>query len=439
MNRDRPTKRIAFETLGCKLNQYETDAIATAVVHQGYEAVPLESGADAYVINSCTVTNKADRKSRNTINRALRFANTHAPVIVTGCFVDSSPVADNRVHYWVNNEHKNTIPQLLDAHFRGETVDPHTLNADPFDFAPPARIFHTRTNLKVQDGCDNFCTFCIIPFVRGRAQSRPVREVLREAETAIAGGSRELVLTGVNMSRYSHEGDSFVSLLEQLLAVPGDFRVRISSLEPDQLDERFIELFQHEKMCPHLHLCLQSGSNRILLKMRRMYTREGYDAVVRGLRQHDSRFNITTDIIVGFPGEDEGDIAETLEAVRTYTFGHVHIFPYSLRSGTRAERLPGTVSPMDKSVRSATLQREALAAKETYRRSLIGTVQRVLVEKVEHLPGHETPHATGLGEYYVPVSFPHSSAEPNSMVHVRITGIDTEEKGYTLLGEPLTL
>ncbi len=437
MNKDQPTRRIAFETLGCKLNQYETDAIATAVVGQGYKAVPLESGADAYVINSCTVTNKADRKSRNTINRALRFANTHAPVIVTGCFVDSSPVADNRVHYWVDNKHKNTIPQLLDAHFRGETVDPHSLTPDPFDFAPPARIFHTRTNLKIQDGCDNFCTFCIIPFVRGRAQSRPVKEVLREATAAIARGSRELVLTGVNMSRYSHEGDTFVSLVEQLLAVPGDFRLRISSLEPDQLDQRFIELFHHEKMCPHLHLCLQSGSNRILLQMRRMYTREAYDAVATALRQRDKLFNITTDIIIGFPGEDERDMEDTLEAVRTYQFGHVHIFPYSRRSGTRAERFPGVISATEKSLRSAALQKEALRAKESYRRSLIGTVQRVLVEKVEPAPGSELPQATGLGEYYVPVTFFQKDIQPNSQVDVRIKGIDTAERGLTLLGTPV--
>ena len=527
-SRDRAPRTVAFETLGCKLNQYETDSIATTLLQRGYVVAPFGPGADAYVINSCTVTNKADRKSRNTLYRAERLAETrngtiqpnetalhpdetgtdpkeiethpnetathaheaarraHAaddatpgtPVILTGCFVDSHPGFDRstrRTTYLVDNKHKNTIPDLLEAHFRGETVDPFTLQPDVFGFSTPEQVFHTRTNIKIQDGCDNFCTFCIIPRVRGRARSRPVEEVLREAREAIERGSRELILTGVNMSRYRGDaptahgtaaagttgtdhatggdntsgvvngtggdntnGDAapdFVDLVQAILELPGEFRLRISSLEPDGLNQRFVRLFEHPRMCPHLHLCLQSGSDRVLLRMRRMYTTGAYRDLAEKLRELDPAFNLTTDLIVGFPGEEDADLTASIDAVRDYRFGHVHLFPFSVRAGTRAERMDGAVDNREKRRRAEAIQDVALEEKRRYRSSLVGKNDTVLVEKTENTP--EGTVAYGLGRYYVPIVFsvPAGGAiEPNRFYPVTITGVETDRDEPRLLG-----
>lgn len=425
--------RVAFQTLGCKLNQYETDAIATEARSLGFQIVDFAPGADAYVVNSCTVTGKADRKSRNTLGRALRFlphadsARRPGAVFLTGCFVDSHPDLefDERTTYVIDNAHKNTIPQLLQAHFNGETVDPASLNPDVFAYTTPGRTFHTRTNLKIQDGCDNFCSFCIIPFVRGRARSRRIEDVLAQAQEAVAGGSRELVLTGVNMSRYRDGGHDFVDLITALLEQDGAFRVRISSLEPDGLDHRFAALFDHPKMTPHLHLCLQSGSDRTLLAMRRMYTASGYRDVATMLRGIDPLFNLTTDIIVGHPGERESDHNATLAAIDEFGFGHVHVFPYSLRSGTRAERMPEQLPHAQISARSTDIQRAAEHHKRAYRSQLVGLRHRVLVERAER-EADGTIRARGLSQYYVPVQFTTvTPVRPNTFVEVTAQSLAT--------------
>jgi len=441
---------VAVETLGCKLNQYESDSIATTLRHRGYEIVPPDSPADAYVINSCTVTNKADRKSRNTVYRARRTGGADSLVILTGCFVDhrnrdargdEQRLADRidepetGATYSVDNAHKNTIPDLIDAHLRGEVHGPDDFPGDLFGFETPEQIFHTRTNIKVQDGCDNFCTFCIIPFVRGRGTSRDPARVIREASEAITGGSRELVLTGVNMSRYrSDDGTEFVDLVERILALPGDFRLRISSLEPDRLDRRFIELFRHPKMSRNLHLCIQSGSDRVLLGMRRMYTVTGFREIVDRLRGIDPLFNITTDIIVGFPGETEDDLADSLAVIRQAGIGHVHTFPFSIRSGTRAERLAPRVPGPEITRRSEQIRRASVEEKRRYRQKLIGSVERVLVE---HVSGSDTV-ARGLGEHYVPVRFIAATGgvRANGFYRVLITGIDDGDDP-DLIGRPV--
>ncbi|MEE8441008.1 MAG: radical SAM protein, partial [Spirochaetia bacterium] len=272
-----PSPRVAFSTLGCKLNLYETDALAARFQDGGYELVDVDEPAEVYVINSCTVTNRADRKSRNLLNRSERRIGArprvdhdtrqHGLVILTGCYVDSHREAlESDGHtFVVPNEHKHAIFDLVEAHRRGEVLEP---TGSVFDFPVPSRIFHTRTMIKVQDGCDNYCTFCIIPFVRGRAVSRPTTEAIDAVREAVDGGARELVLTGVNMSKYRDGDVRFSELVERVLDVDGDFRLRISSLEPDQLDDRFIDLFDQPKMSSHLHLCAQSASERVLLAMR---------------------------------------------------------------------------------------------------------------------------------------------------------------------------
>ncbi len=446
-------RTVAFSTLGCKLNQYETDALASRFINAGYQVVPFDGPSDVYIVNSCTVTNKADRKTRNTINRAIRLsgkleslniesigspgenrtphisadrilspeqprtsANEPAAlphtrsgesmVVVTGCFVDSHKEeleADGR-SFVVDNERKNSIFELVDAHLNGELIHPDSLKGDRFSYDASQQVFRTRGMVKIQDGCDNFCSFCIIPFVRGTAVSREPEDIVQSASRMLADGYKELVLTGVNMSRYEHDDTRFSQIVERLLNLDGDYRLRISSIEPDQLDERFIELMKHPRMTPHLHLCLQSGSEKILLRMRRQYSYVQYRDIVGKIREQLPEFNITTDIIVGFPGESEDEFSESLSAIEDIGFGHVHAFKYSVRQGTRAERMDGQVPERVKSERSERLRLLAVKQKRKYRMSMLGRTQKVLVERVED--EHGVPTARGLGEHYIPLSFP---------------------------------
>lgn len=454
MSRTDAHRTIAFTTLGCKLNQFETDSIATRFRAAGYEIVDFDEAADVYVVNSCTVTNRADRKSRNLLYRARRRSSSGvtrsshdgavAPpgrplVVLTGCYVEShrDDLEDDESTWFVGNDRKQSIPDLVEAHFAGEAIHP---TGSVFDFPVPERIFHTRATVKVQDGCDNYCTFCIIPYVRGRATSRPAQDVVEAAREAIDAGAREIVLTGVNMSRYRHDGLDFAELVERVLAIDGDWRLRISSLEPDRLTDRFIELFDHPRMAPHLHLCLQSASERILLAMRRQYTFDQYRRLAAALRDRHSLFNLTTDIIVGFPSETEAEFEESLSAVRSLGFGHVHTFPYSVRNGTRAERMDGHLPSGVKTARGARIRERAAAAKRRYRERLIGRTERVLVERTREVDFEV--RLAGLGAHYVPVEVPCTASAArareyeNTFVDVRLERL-TDGDDPTLLGRLL--
>jgi threonylcarbamoyladenosine tRNA methylthiotransferase MtaB len=339
------SRKIAFKTLGCRLNQFETDSLASEFHNAGYQVVDFEEKADVYVINTCTITNHSDKKSRNLINQA-----GHKPgeslLVVTGCMVNSRKETlesgDSNTCF-VENNRKTSIFPMVESHFRGEILHPNGLEPDVFNFKPADTTFHTRSLIKIQDGCDNFCTFCIVPFVRGRAISRPFEKIRENILQVLDYGFKEIVLTGVNIGRYDHEGINFESLVEKILDIPGDFRLRISSIEPDGYGDRFIELFHHRKLMPHLHLCLQSGSEAVLLKMRRMYTLSGFREIVNKIRERHPDFNLTTDIIVGFPGETAEDFRATCDVVKEFSFSHIHTFKYSRRKGTRAERMPGQV------------------------------------------------------------------------------------------------
>jgi threonylcarbamoyladenosine tRNA methylthiotransferase MtaB len=407
-------KRVAFQTLGCRLNQYETDSIATDFRRAGYTIVPYDDEADCYVVNTCTVTDKSDRKSRNLINRALR-RDKNPVVVATGCFVDAkSGYFDEHpdITYAVGNDEKYRIFDLVDAHFRNElggTVDEANRGAgvdrtiatdrpDRFAFGDALEGFHTRANIKIQDGCDNFCTFCIIPFVRGDAISRPAADVIEHARRVIGEGAKEIVLTGVNMGRYERDGIAFVKLVEELLELPGDFRLRLSSLEPDIRGEGFSTIISHEKFCPHLHLCLQSGSDRILLAMRRQYDVSGYLDFVESIRRNNTDFNFTTDVLVGFPGETDADFSETLGVIREVGFSHIHTFPYSLRTGTRAERLPGHIDDKTKTHRATRVRDIATIMKRAYRSRFVGRIERLLVERT-----NADGRLTGYGAHYLPI------------------------------------
>lgn len=413
------SRKIAFKTLGCRLNQFETDSLASEFHNAGYRLVDFEDKADVYVVNTCTVTKQSDKKSRNLINHASNRPGD-ALVVVTGCMVNSQKEAlenQDAPTYFVENDRKTSIFPMVQSHFKGEILHPNSLDPDVFDFKPADRTFHTRSLIKIQDGCDHFCTFCIVPFVRGRAISRPFEKIRENILQVLDFGFREIVLTGINIGRYDHDGSNFETLVEKILDIPGNFRVRISSIEPDGYGDRFIELFQHPKLMPHLHLCLQSGSDAVLLRMRRMYTLSKFRSIVEKFRNRHPGFNLTTDIIVGFPGETPEDFQSTCNIVRDYGFSHIHTFKYSRRKGTRADRLPDQIPEKVKSERSELIRQIAEENKRRYRSSLIGTMEQVLVEKIGD------GMARGYGEHYVPISFPSDQAEKNRIYPVFVKEI----------------
>ncbi len=395
-------KKVSFKTLGCRLNQYETDALVTRFHQAGYQVVDYSTPADITVINTCTVTNQSDQKSRNTINQAAR-KNPAGLVVVTGCMANNHREqleANEKITYVVDNERKSQIVSLVDAHFKGEVVHPETFSGDIFGFETVDKSLHTRTSIKVQDGCDNFCTYCIVPSVRGRALSRPLEEILENIRRVVENGFKEIVITGVNIGRYEFEHYKLENVLEKIVELPGDFRVRISSMEPDGFGPEFFKVFRHPKMAPHLHLCIQSGSDPILKKMRRMYNTRSFMEIMESFREAIPDFNFTTDVIVGFPGETEQDFKETVRVVKEAGFSHIHTFRYSRRKGTRADRMEEQVAERVKAERSEVIRQISEDNRLRYMDSMIGKEQRVLIEKLN--PGGQ---AYGYGEHYLPVQF----------------------------------
>ena len=425
-------RTVSFQTLGCKLNQYETDSLATDFQKAGWEIVPFGKEALVQIINTCTVTNKADRKSRNTVHKAEKTARGTL-VIVTGCFAQSARdelEGRDGITYVVDNQNKSQIFNLVEAHYRGEdpsgTIPVGTIKSTPsqalFDYSVADKIYHTRATVKVQDGCDNFCTYCIIPFVRGPAVSRPLEQVVENIKALVDKGFKEIILTGINITTYDDQGKNFEDLLERILEVEGDWRLRVSSVEPENLGPRFFKLLNHPRLCPQIHLCLQSGSPKVLSEMKRNYTLETFTNLAQALRKENPDFNITTDLIAGFPGETLEDHQASLKALEQFTFGHVHIFPYSRRKGTKADLAENQISEDEKTKR--TLELEALMVQEKlrYRKFLLGKTQTVLVERVTGNRGY------GMGENYVPVEFTLDGVQWNQFYPVQLLSLGEGEE-----------
>lgn len=428
-------KKVAFKTLGCRLNLFETDALASEFARRNYEVVEFGRPADVVVINTCTVTNQSDQKSRKVINQAAR-KNKNALTIITGCMAThykEKLQQNEKIDYVVDNEHKTSVLSVVEAHFRGEDVNPDNFEKNVFDFDPADETFHTRSFIKIQDGCNNFCTFCIVPKVRGRAVSRPAEDIFENIRKVIGFGYKEIVLTGVNLGRYRYEKYDFEKLVETILAIPGDFRVRISSIEPDGYSENFFRLFENPKLTPHMHICLQSGSEDVLLKMRRMYTASEFEKIATKLRRNYPDFNLTTDIIVGFPGETEADFQKTLDMAQRIGFGHIHTFKYSRRTGTQADRMPDQIPEKIKAVRSEAIRKPASEMKLAYRKSFVGKKQTILVETFD-----KKGFAKGYGEHYVPIVIEQTGMEKNSFYDVFINGI-IPGKEPLLTGELVTI
>jgi threonylcarbamoyladenosine tRNA methylthiotransferase MtaB len=408
--------KVAFKTLGCRLNQYEADALAAQFQEHGYEVSEQEEGADVVVVNTCTVTNQSNQKSRNAISHAEKVS-PQSRVIITGCMTEShQDQLEKRFPNAtvINNKQKSAIFHSVDSLLKTGSANLEATDYDLFSYQSFTEMFRTRSLVKIQDGCDNFCTFCIIPFVRGRATSRSVESVLNNVRDVVSKGAKEIVLTGVNISRYDSEGVKFSALLEQILNIEGDFRVRISSIEPDRFDDHFFTLIGHPKLAPHLHLCLQSGSDRILLQMRRMYTVADFLDIVKRVRAVDPLFNFTTDVIVGFPGETDEDFEASMNVARQVGFGHMHIFKYSVRQGTRAQRMPDHVPDKIKTERSRQMHVLAEELAQAYRDQFNGTEQRVLVERWNE------GQAQGYTDYYVDIKFETENQKKNRFERLRV-------------------
>ena len=385
-------KRVAFLTLGCKVNAYETEAMEKLFIEAGYEITEFsaESGspADIYVVNTCTVTNMADRKSRQMLHRA-RKQNPQALVVAAGCYVQapqSKLSEEEGVDLLIGNSQKQEIVKLVEEYLAGKgQKTPGELSSSYDTLSIDTVTEKTRANIKIQDGCNQFCSYCIIPYVRGRIRSRRPEEVLAEVERLARQGYREIVLTGIHLSSYGMDWDKtnhLLSLLTELSQIEGIERIRLGSLEPRIMTEEFTEaLGALPKLCPHFHLSLQSGCDKTLQRMNRHYTTKEYKNACRQLHQVYQNPALTTDVIVGFPGETEEEFVETKAFVEEIGFSKIHIFPYSKRSGTKAERMEGQIAEAIKKERAARLAVVEARLEERYRQRFVGQEEQVLFEE----------------------------------------------------------
>ncbi|MDO4552039.1 MAG: tRNA (N(6)-L-threonylcarbamoyladenosine(37)-C(2))-methylthiotransferase MtaB, partial [Bacillota bacterium] len=439
-------KRIAFYTLGCKTNQYETQALKEEFLRRGFAMAEGEEPADVYVINTCTVTNLADRKSRQYIRRAKK-ENPHCVVAATGCYVQMNPEEVREIEgvdLLAGTEEKSRLPELVEGYLKQKEEDrasgpvchvsPWAGPAEYRETGPVASMeSRTRAYVKIQEGCDQFCSYCVIPYARGGLRSRSLEAIVRETESLLEKGFREIVLTGINAALYGRETgrgggngtgaggiEAVVAALDRL---KGEFRIRIGSLEPTVVDGSYVErLLQYEKLCRHMHLSVQSGSDAVLAAMNRHYTRQDFLKITELLRRFDPAYGISTDIIVGFPGESEADFRESLSLVEEVRFCKTHIFPYSRRKGTRAAEMEGQLGAGVKKERAARLAAAAEKAAEGFFLGNTGRVASVLAEEWDPDRGLYS----GYDENYIRVCFRAGAGAPDlrgRFVPVRLTGL----------------
>lgn len=428
-------KKVALHNLGCKVNAYETEAMQELLVRHGYEIVPFQEGADVYIINTCTVTNMADRKSRQMLHRARKM-NPDSIVVACGCYVqakkDDLPEGIDIV---VGNNKKQNIVEILENYEkeRAGAEDGQGDNDDTYqeildinhekayeDLHLSTAAEHTRAYIKVQDGCNQFCSYCIIPFARGRVRSRSRDSVLEEVRTLASNGYKEVVLTGIHLSSYGVDsGDDLLSLILAIHKVDGIERIRLGSLEPRIITEEFAKTIASlPKMCPHFHLSLQSGCNATLKRMNRRYTAEEYYEKCMLLRKYFHNPALTTDVIVGFPGETEEEFEESRAFVDKVDFYETHIFKYSRREGTKAAAMENQVPDQIKTQRSAVLLELNKKKQKAYEEKLIGTTQEVLIEEKIVRDGEELQ--VGHTKEYVKIGVKNPDNLTNHLVNVEI-------------------
>ncbi len=438
-------KKAALHNLGCKVNAYETAAMQEILEKAGYEIMPFEEGADIYIINTCTVTNIADRKSRQMLHRARKM-NPDAVVVACGCYVqaqeDKNHPVDSCIDIVIGNNQKKDLLQILEQYEQGKQSNQlrqvidinHTAEYENLHLTKPGE--HTRAYIKVQDGCNQFCSYCIIPFARGRVRSRKLDNVVEEVKKLAGNGYQEVVLTGIHLSSYgvdflkapqSQEQNSaaencqedLLSLIQAVHEVDGILRIRLGSLEPRAITERFVrEVSKLPKLCPHFHLSLQSGCDATLKRMNRRYTTGEYYEKCRLLRKYFGNPALTTDIIVGFPGETEEEFAASFAFVDKVDFYETHIFKYSKREGTRAAVMEGQIPEAVKAERSRQMIELGKRKQADYEKSFLGKDVEVLVEERIMIEGKA--YQTGYTKEYMKIALKEEENLQNCIRTIRI-------------------
>ena len=444
-------KTVAFCTLGCKVNQYETDAMRGSFEAEGYEVKEFSQEASVYVINTCTVTNMADRKSRQMMHRAKK-KNPDGIIVAVGCYVQAAKEQleeDTLIDLVIGNNMKSQVVQIVEQYIQDNR---HTEDRDAYvaDIAHSHEYEtmhietvseHTRAYIKIQDGCNQFCSYCIIPYARGRVRSRKMEDILQEVRNLTANGYKEIVLTGIHISSYGldfeHTADeqedygpfknsALIDLIEALSGIEGLERIRLGSLEPRIITENFVRrLCKVPQICPHFHLSLQSGCDETLKRMNRHYTTALYLEKCGILRQYFDRPALTTDVIVGFPGETEEEFAQTERFLETVHFSDMHIFKYSKRRGTKAADMPNQIDPQIQSVRSEKLIALGKKMKDDFLEVCKDQEQIVLIEEETEIDG--TKYMTGHSKNYIRCAFEMDGLVPNMVIKGTINSKLNEE------------
>ena len=423
--------KAALHNLGCKVNTYETEAMAQILEKNGYEIVPFSDIADVYIVNTCSVTNMADRKSRQMLHKA-KSKNKEAIVVATGCYVQTATEQikeDLAIDIIIGNNRKKEIVNILNEYIKDKEKT-HVIdinNTDEYeDFQLSTLTEHTRAHIKIQDGCNNFCSYCIIPYARGRIRSRKLESIKEEMTNLAQNGFKEVVLTGINLGFYKDEDKTLIDVIELAQAIDGIERIRLGSVDPEIITPEFIDRLKYaDKMCPHFHLSLQSGCDSVLKNMNRHYNTKEYVEKCNLIRSIYENPAITTDIIVGFPGESDEDFETTVQFAKDIGFSQIHVFKYSKRSGTVAANMPNQIDEKVKTLRSEELIATGNVLTQSYRKNLIGKKEELLLEQEKVIKDRQ--YIVGHTKNYVPVVIEKRDFKPGEIVNVTIKDfINTE-------------
>ena len=422
-------KKVAFCSLGCKVNQYETNAMAQKFVANGYEIVEFDEYADVYIVNTCTVTNIADRKSRQMLRRAKEI-NKDATLVACGCYAQVAKEELKKIpeiDLIIGNNEKNDIISIIENHIaqKGteDIVSDVMYKLDYVELGTTTYTEKTRAVIKIQDGCDRFCSYCLIPYARGHIRSRKIENVIEEIKKVVEEGINEVVITGIHIASYGRdfkgENIGLIDLLEEINKIKGLHRIRLGSIEPTIITEEFVKrLSKLDKICDHFHLSLQSGCTETLKRMNRRYTTEEFKEVTKRLRTKFPNAALTTDIIVGFPGETEEEFEATKEFLERIHFYEMHIFKYSKRKGTKAAVMPDQVPEQVKTERSKVLLALAQEMSEEFREYYVGRPEEILLEETDEIAGNV--YFTGYTKEYVKIAVPEAEGEENILVKIQL-------------------
>ncbi|WP_300449714.1 tRNA (N(6)-L-threonylcarbamoyladenosine(37)-C(2))-methylthiotransferase MtaB [Fusobacterium sp.] len=422
-------KKVAFYTLGCKVNQYETESIKNQLIKKGYEEVSFEDKADIYIVNSCTVTSVADRKTRNMLRRAKKI-NPNGAVIVTGCYAQTNSkelLEMEDIDYVIGNTDKSGIVNFIEdiENRTMEKLKNHNIFLDSeyaeYEFATLREM--SRAYVKIQDGCNNFCSYCKIPFARGKSRSRQKNNILKEITKLSQEGFKEIILIGINLGAYGEDlenGGNFEDLLKDILKIEGIERVRIGSVYPDKISDEFIEMFSNPKLMPHLHISLQSCDDTVLKRMRRKYGSSLIEERLTKLRKAVPNMEYTADVIVGFPGESQEMFENSYNLIDKIGFSGLHIFQYSDRENTLASTFEDKIDPKVKKERADELEKLKEIMAERERKKYLDRELKVLVEE------EKDGYLYGYSENYLRVKFKGKATSLNHIVSVKIDSLEKE-------------